>query len=158
MILIPGFVLIVLGVLVLISSMFVGAAVIIYIGALMALAGLATLVQTFNYKEAFFRNTWGLVGLITLICGIVVIAHPLFGLSFLAFLLALYFFMEGAVKIAAAFSYPESMLWFIMSSALSFIFAWIMWANQPASGAWVISIPIGVDLIVTGALLQSIGE
>jgi len=153
-----GVLLIVLGALVLVTPLLAGIISIIVIGSFMAIAGVAECARAFKETSAFSRMVWVLVGIVTLICGLLVAVHPIFGLSFLTLLLAVYFFAEGIVKIGAAFKYVDSRGWFITSGILSLLLSYLIWSNWPLSGGWAIGVLVGVNFIFTGIMALAVGE
>ena len=153
-----GVMLIVLGVVVLAAPVAAGMVSVMIIGALMAAAGVVEILRAFKTQATISRLTWLVVGIVTLVAGGLVLAHPIFGLSFLTILLAIYFFTDGFVKIVAAFSHATGRGWFVTSGLLSFLLAYLIWINWPVSGGWVIGILVGVNFIFTGVLTIALGE
>lgn len=153
-----GILLIVLGIAVLAAPVVAGAITVILIGGIMVIAGLAECFHAIRKTNATSRLTWLLVGLVTLIFGMLVLVHPIFGLSFLTILLAIYFFSDGFTKIVAAFNFPAYRGRFIFGGILSFILAYLIWANWPLSGGWAIGVLMGVNLIFTGILMITVGD
>ncbi|MFH0839731.1 MAG: DUF308 domain-containing protein [Candidatus Omnitrophota bacterium] len=153
-----GIVLVVLGVCVLAAPVAVGAATVMIVGGLMAIAGLVECFHALRAQTMPSRVTWLLVGLVTLICGVLVMVHPILGLGFLTILLAVYFFADGFMKIVAAFNFAAHRGRFIFGGILSFILAYLIWSNWPLSGGWAVGILVGVNLIFTGALVLAVGS
>lgn len=152
-----GIVLIVLGVCVLVAPVVAGTVAVVAVGSLMIIAGL---VESFRALkgDALSRITWLLVGLVTLICGVLVVAHPILGLSFLTILLAVYFLADGVMKIAGAVNFAAYRGRFIISGILSFILAYLIWSNWPIAGGWAVGVLVGINLIFTGILALTVGE
>lgn len=153
-----GIVLIILGVCVLAAPVVAGTVTVMLVGGLMAIAGLVECARAFRTAAALSRVTWLLVGLATLLCGVLVIAHPILGLGFLTILLAVYFFADGFTKIVAAFNLVAFRGWFIMSGLLSFLLAYLIWSNWPLSGGWAVGVMVGINFIFTGILALAVGE
>ena len=153
-----GIILIVLGICVLAAPVVAGTVTVMIVGILMAIAGIVECVRALRTTTALSRVTWLVVGLITLLSGVLVIAHPILGLGFLTILLAVYFFSDGFVKVVAAFNHTAHRGWFITSSLLSFLLAYLIWSNWPISGGWAIGVMVGVNFIFTGILALAVGE
>ena len=153
-----GIVLMIVGVCVLAAPVVAGTAVVMIVGALMAIAGLVECVHALRTASALSRVTWLLVGLATLVCGVLVTVHPILGLGFLTILLAVYFFADGFTKIVAAFNLAVYRGWFIISGLLSFLLAYLIWSNWPLSGGWAIGVMVGINFIFTGILALRAGE
>lgn len=153
-----GIVLIIAGVCMLAAPVVAGTITVMIVGGLMTVAGVVECIRSLRTATMLTRVTWLLVGLVTLLCGVLVIAHPLLGLSFLTALLAIYFFADGLMKIIAAFNLVVHRLWFIGSGVLSFLLAYIIWSNWPVSGGWVVGVLVGINFIFTGLLAIAAGE
>lgn len=152
-----GIVLIILGVCILAAPVVAGTVTVMLVGGLMAVAGLVECVRALR-TTGLSRVTWLLVGLATLLCGVLVIAHPILGLGFLTILLAVYFFADGFMKIAAAFNLAVFRGWFIISGLLSFLLAYLIWSNWPLSGGWAVGVLVGINFIFTGIMALVVGE
>ncbi len=152
-----GIVLIILGVCVLAAPVVAGAVTVMIVGGLMVIAGLVECFHALRTTTALLRVTWLLMGLVTLICGVLVTAHPVFGLNFLTILLAAYFFSDGFMKIVAAFNFAAHSGRFVFSGILSFVLAYLIWSNWPLSGGWAVGILVGINLIFTGILMLTVG-
>jgi uncharacterized membrane protein HdeD (DUF308 family) len=121
-----GIVLIVLGVCILAAPIVSGIVSVMLVGGLMAIAGFVECFHAFRMAASLPRIIWFLAGLATLLCGALVMAHPIFGLSFLTILLVIYFFADGLMKIAAAFHFAAYRGWFITNGLLSFLLAYLI--------------------------------
>lgn len=151
-----GIVLIILGICVLAAPVVAGAVTVMVVGGLMVIAGVVECFHALRTTTARLRITWLLMGLATLICGVLVMAHPILGLSFLTILLAAYFFIDGFMKIVAAFNFAAHSGRFIFSGILSFVLAYLIWSNWPLSGGWAIGVLMGINLIFTGILMLTV--
>lgn len=131
---------------------FAGKAIVYVIGAILMLTGIVQCVQGFG-EESWSRKILGIVlGAITAICGLAVLAHPLFGLTMLTLVLAFFFVIEGIWKVVISFSYRPAQGWIAMliSGLLGFLLGFIIWRQWPISGMWAVGVLIGVDLLMTG--------
>jgi uncharacterized membrane protein HdeD (DUF308 family) len=152
-----GIALIILGVCVLAAPIVAGAVTVMIVGGLMAIAGFIECLHALRATESFSRVVWFLVGLVTLLCGALVTAHPILGLGFLTVLLVVYFFTDGLVKIAAAFNFAVFRSWFIINGLLSFLLAYLIGSNWPLSGGWAVGVLVGLNFIFTGIMALAIG-
>jgi len=153
-----GVVMIVLGVCILASPVAAGIVGVIMVGVFMVIAGIAQLARGLRETEVMARLTWILLGIVTLVGGALVAAHPIFGLGFLTLLLAVYFFMDGIVKVVAAFKCAVGRAWFVANGILSFILAYLIWTNWPLSGGWAIGVLVGINFIFTGVMTLALGR
>jgi uncharacterized membrane protein HdeD (DUF308 family) len=158
MAIVMGIVMIVLGFCILAAPVVAGEVTVMVIGGLMAIAGLVECIRALQMVSVSSRITWLLVGLATLLCGVLVVAHPILGLGFLTILLAVYFFADGFMKLVGAFSFAAHRMWFVFSGLLSFLLAYLIWINWPFSGGWAVGILVGVNFIFTGILALAAAE
>lgn len=148
-----GILLIVLGVVAIVMPAVAGTAVVWVIGGLLVATGVIECFQAVKSSVSWMHKLFSLVlGVITAICGIAVLAHPFLGMSVLALVLAVFFFVEGVWKILASFSYRAASGWLAMfaSGFLALILALLIWQQWPLSGLWAVGILVGVDLLMTG--------
>ena len=156
---IVGVVLMVCGVVAIVMPALAGTAVVMVIGVLLLLTGVVQFVHGLRMHSLLHKLMPMVLGVITTICGIAVLAHPFFGMSVLALILAVFFFLEGAWKMLAAFSYRSARGWPTMfaSGALAVVLGFLILQQWPLSGLWAVGILVGVDLLITGASMLVLG-
>jgi uncharacterized membrane protein HdeD (DUF308 family) len=155
-----GIVLIALGVAAILAPAVAGSALVIVIGFIMFIAGIVPIVRELK-AEASVEKTMGLIlGIITVLAGIAVIGHPLFGLAFLTLLLVTYFVAEGVWKIVASYRYKQATgwKWLLASGVLSLILGLLIWSQWPVSGMWAVGVLVGVNLLGTGLALVTLAS
>jgi uncharacterized membrane protein HdeD (DUF308 family) len=153
-----GIVLIVLGICILAVPVVAGAVTVMLVGGLMAIAGLVECLHAFRTTPPLSRAIWLLVGIATLLCGVLVMSHPILGISFLTMLLVIYFIADGFVKIVAAFNFAVHRGWFLINGLLSILLAYLIGSNAPLSGGWAIGVLVGINFIFTGMMALAIGK
>jgi uncharacterized membrane protein HdeD (DUF308 family) len=153
--LLMGIILIVLGAVAVASPAVAGTAVVYVIGALLLLAGAVQAVHGLRSAGWSEKIVPLVMGIITALAGIAVLAHPLLGLAVLALVLAVFFIVEGVWKIVASFSFRPVRGWLAMliSGALALVLGILIWQQWPLSGLWAVGVLVGVDLLSTGASL-----
>ena len=154
-----GAVLMAFGIVAILLPALAGTAVVIVIGALLLIAGVVQFVQGLRMRSLLHKLLPVVLGIITAICGIAVLAHPVLGTSVLALILAVFFFVEGAWKIIASFSYRATRGWLAMfaSGALAIVLGFLIWRQWPLSDLLAVGILVGVDLLMTGASMVVLG-
>lgn len=154
-----GVVTILLGVLSIAAPLVTGLAVTILVGAAILVAGIAAAVGA--WKGRSFGRGIGdfLWGVLYAVVGVLVLAHPLVGLSFLTLLLAFFFFLTGAWKAMVAWRVRPRAGWgLVMTSAVvSLILGVMILASWPMSGAWAVGVLVGVELLFDGWTLVTVG-
>lgn len=96
-----------------------------------------------------------LSALLSMIFGVLMVFNPLAGLVALTLIIAIFFLLEGIVKIIYAFQIKPfaSWGWVLLSGACSILIAWMVFSGWPSSTAWFIGTLIGVYLILNGLSL-----
>lgn len=147
-----GFILLILGCLLLASPMAAGEVVIMAIAAVLFLTGLAQIIQSFRSPGAADRVLTALLGLVVACLGLLVWRNPEIGSGFLMMLLMLFFVVNGLWKITTAWRFrgASGWVWLLLSGLLSLVFSYLLWSQWPVAGAWVIGVFIGIDLSLTG--------
>ncbi len=153
--LVMGIVLAVMGGVAIAAPAIAGTAVVLLIGSLMLLAGIAQVVAAIQVKGWSDKLPMIILGAITAIAGLGVLAHPLLGLSFLALLLTIFFVVEGVWKIVASFSFRPATGWIalLISGLLTLALGIMIWMQWPLSGLWATGVLVGVNLLFTGVSL-----
>jgi uncharacterized membrane protein HdeD (DUF308 family) len=147
-----GIALIIFGAIAIATPAFMGTAVVMVIGAVLLVSGVFQFVQGFR-EESWASKLLGMIlGVIAVLCGFAVLAHPLVGMVVLTLILAIFFVIEGIWKVIASFSFRPAPGWVAMlcSGILCFLLGFLIWYQWPLSGMWAIGILIGVDLLATG--------
>ncbi|TVP98323.1 MAG: HdeD family acid-resistance protein [Planctomycetaceae bacterium] len=158
-----GIALVVLGIGAIFSPAIAGKAVVYFIGGLLLATGVLQVITSLRAASAGGVIASGkvsgvILGVITGLAGLVVLAHPLYGLAALTLVLAVFFVAEGIWKIVASFSYRPAAGWLAMllSGVLGLVLGLMIWAQWPVSGLWAVGILVGVDLVSTGASLIAV--
>jgi uncharacterized membrane protein HdeD (DUF308 family) len=154
-----GILLVFLGMLAWMSPLFSGITIAIMIGMIMLFGGIVGTVYSFK-SPSFKEGLWKfLFGGVTLLFGFILIAYPGKGLGALTIILTIFFILEGITKIVIAFKIKsnEGWGWVLFSGILSLLFAIIIIANWPVSGAWAIGITVGSYLLIFGLSMISFG-
>lgn len=149
----------ILGVVAMMSPLVAGQTVSVMIGLLLTIGGIA---RTFY---AFKAQSWGrgilafVLGVVTLLVGLVMVFRPTLGLSSLTMVLAAYFFIAGIFEIFEAFDLKplKGWGWMLFGGIVSVLLGFLIWRQWPLSGAWAIGILVGIKLLFAGVALAAIG-
>lgn len=153
--LLMGLILIVLGAVSLVSPAVAGTAVVYVIGGMLLLAGIVQAVHGLRSEGWSGKVVPLIMGVISALAGVTLLARPLIGLTVMALVLAIFFVAEGIWKIVASFSFRPARGWLAMliSGGLALVLGLLIWLQWPLSGLWAIGILVGIDLLSTGASL-----
>ncbi|MEJ2178116.1 MAG: DUF308 domain-containing protein, partial [Gammaproteobacteria bacterium] len=140
---------IILGVIALAAPAVAAGAVVIVVGATLLLAGVSQVFQGLKGEGWRDKIMPVVLGIITGIAGLGVLAHPILGLGVLSLMLAIYFFIEGIWKIIAAFRFKPNpaWVWMLLGGILSLVLGYLIWNQWPLSGIVAVGVLVGVDLI-----------
>lgn len=96
--------------------------------------------------------------LLSMIFGIMMVFNPLAGLVALTLLIAIFFLLEGIVKIIYAIQIQAfaSWGWVLLSGFCSILIAMMVFSGWPISTSWFIGTLIGVYLVMNGVSLMMI--
>src|SRR5512135_750518 len=98
-----GVIAILLGLLAILTPAVVGTSVLVILGVIVLAAGIVRMVWSFGSGSVGKGLLMFALGLLTFLCGVGLIANPLFASGFLTVVLAVYFFLDGLAEIVAAF-------------------------------------------------------
>ena len=150
-----GVVLALLGVLLLLSPVAVGNAVVKLVALVLVVTGLAQLVQALRVASPAQRAVSGVLGAIVAGVGVLVWFNPEVGSGFLTALLMIFFVVNGLWKIASALRFRPAAgwAWLLLAGFISLVFVYLLWSQWPLAGAWAIGVLVGLDLLLTGLAL-----
>lgn len=142
------------GVLALLNPFAATIAAVLLAGWAFILIGAVQLVQAFQV-QGWGGFMWALLlGVLTLVVGVALIANPLAGTISLTLLVAVLLLFTGVVKLFYAFSLrPVSGWgWVLFSGAVSLLLGVLILADFPVSAAAILGILLGVELLSNGVL------
>ena len=159
MLLVLGILTIILGFFAMMAPMMAGVAVTLMVGVLLIAAGIARTIFAFKCKS------WGkgilvfLLGLLTLLVGLYMVARPGVALVTLTLFLAAYFFVDGILEIIEAFDLKpiKGWGWMLFGGIVSILLGFMIWRQWPISGAWAVGILVGIKLVFAGWSMVGIG-
>lgn len=148
-----GFLAIALGVLALFSPFLAGLVVTFVLGANFLVGGVLEAFAAFKAER--WTGTIGLMllGVISIVAGLAIFAHPLLGLKTLTLMAIIALSAAGLAKIYWATQVRSGGGFLVLSGVLSMLVAAMIFTNFPLSAAWALGVLVGVNLIVEGASL-----
>ena len=155
-----GIAMVILGALALAAPLWTGVAVALLVGLLVLAAGIAQCAFSFQ-AGSFSQKLLGLLlGLLTAICGVVMVAHPVLDLSFLTLALAAYFFVAGIFEAISALRVRPlgGWSWILVGGLLSLLLGALIRAQWPLSGSWAIGVLVGIKVMFLGATMITLGS
>jgi uncharacterized membrane protein HdeD (DUF308 family) len=154
-----GVIAIILGMLAMLAPGLTGLSIAMLLGGLVVVSGILRMMWAFQ-SGGLGRGIWVfLIGGLTLLCGIALLANPLFGSAVLTILLASYFILVGISEMAAGFGRAaDGGGWLIFSGIVSLALGGMMWAQYPLSGAWAMGTLLGIKLFFAGLTMITSGS
>lgn len=147
-----GAIMLVLGFVSLSMPLLASFAVETMIGCLLIAAGLGSAFGAFGAVRSG-DSPWqqAFMAVISIAAGVIFLTHPLAGVMTLSMLLSAYFLIDGVTKVVEYFRIREigGSLWILLSGLLGVALAFMMW-NNVITGASMIGIMLGVDLVFSG--------
>jgi uncharacterized membrane protein HdeD (DUF308 family) len=147
-----------LGVLALLAPLATGISLVFLLGGLVAAAGALRMVWAFR-AGSFGRGLWVFsLGILTLLCGLAMLANPLFGSGVLTLVLAIYFLCDGIAEIAAGAGHiGEGGGWLMFGGIISIALGALIWLQYPLSGPLAMAILLGIKLVLVGLTMLTGG-
>jgi uncharacterized membrane protein HdeD (DUF308 family) len=154
-----GVVTVIAGVLAIGSPLASGILVVVILGIAMTIGGVARTIGAFS-AGSFGQGTLAFVGgILTFGAGLILVARPGIGLATLTLLLGGYLVVDGISSGVLAFRVrPEKGWgWMLFSAVMGVVLGFLLLREWPLSGQWAIGTLVGMNLVLTGASLVSVG-
>jgi uncharacterized membrane protein HdeD (DUF308 family) len=126
----------------------------IVVGIFIAFDGVIALIAALR-KTTESRGLTALMGVLGLVVGVVLIRHPVHGITAVAMLVGIWLIAIGAIRFVLAFE-EEHRAWRLLVAVVEII-AGIVIVSSPGIGLATLAILIGVSLIANGASLTVLG-
>lgn len=146
-----GISLVALGTLAIYFSAFSTLISIFYLGLLLIVFGIFETVQSTNltHWSSFFLHLF--LGVIYIVGGGLIIAHPLVSEINITLLLAFFFIVGGLLKtIFALTHHMVNKGWRILDGVITLLLGILILQEWPESGLWVIGMFVGINMLLTG--------
>ena len=150
-----GFIAIILGILCLLAPGLTGTSVVIFLGVFVLAAGIVRMIWAFQAGSFGKGLLMFAIGGLTLLCGIALLAHPLFASGVLSIILAVYFIIDGISELVAGIQLRPSSGWgwMLFGGIVSILLGIMIWSQFPLSGIWAIGILMGIKLFFVGLIM-----
>jgi uncharacterized membrane protein HdeD (DUF308 family) len=130
------------------------------VGIMMAVAGVAEIINAFQIKTWGKFLFWLVLGGLYILAGIVTLRNPLLAAGLLTLVLGVSLAVSGIVRIVLAFSLKEGApwIWVLLSGVITLILGLVILARWPISGLYVLGVLLGIDLVMAGVSWIGIGS
>ena len=102
------------------------------------------------------RGFVALLGVLTLLVGILLIRHPVQGVTFVALLLGLWLVTVGVVRLVVAFETPDRRGWNVFAASVEIV-AGVVIVSSPDIGYATLALLTGIAFIFNGMGLFALG-
>jgi uncharacterized membrane protein HdeD (DUF308 family) len=157
---ISGIIMVICGVLAIGSPFAAGLSVMIFVGAMLVVGGIAECFLAFK-AGAFSKGLLiFLLGVLMAITGFYLASQPVAGLASITIFLAAYFVVTGIFELIGAFQNRPAAGWgwMLFNSVVTLLLGIMIWRQFPLSGAWAVGILFGIKLLFSGWSLVFIGS
>jgi uncharacterized membrane protein HdeD (DUF308 family) len=127
----------------------------VVVGVFVAVDGALALIASLQ-RRTENRGLAALMGVVGLVVGVLLIRHPVTGVTAVAVLFGIWLIAVGAVRFVVSFEQRERRAWRIVISVVEMA-AGIVIVSVPHVGLATLAILVGVSLIANGASLAVLG-
>jgi uncharacterized membrane protein HdeD (DUF308 family) len=124
-------------------------------GIFLLLDGILELIASFM-RSTTNRGLVALLGVLTAVIGVLLIRHPVGGVTAVALLIGIWLIAMGVIRFATAFDEYRHRGWHALAGALELIAGIVIVAN-PNIGYTTLAILVGIGFILNGIGLISLG-
>ena len=155
-----GVITIILGILAMLAPGLTGLSIALLVGVFVIGGGIVRMIWAFQAGSLGRGLLMFAIGGMTLLCGIALVANPLFAAGVLTIILGIYFVTDGIFEIAASFQLKPNpgWGWMLFGGIVSILFGLMIWGQFPLAGAWAIGILLGIKLFFVGLIMVTGGS
>lgn len=156
---IAGALMVVGGFLALANPFAASIAVTTLVGAFLLVGGVGQLWAAYSTPEDDHRVWHGILGVLSLILGVMLMANPLAGTLSLTLVVGLLFLLNGAGRMIVALRLRDTRYYWLLllSGALSVLIGILVLGNIATAATWLLGVLLGFQLITEGAVLLALG-
>jgi len=155
-----GVIAIILGILAMMMPGLTGVSVVYLLAGIVLVAGIVRMIWAFQAGSLGRGLLMFAIGLLTLLAGFALLAHPLFASGVLTIMLAVYFILDGIGEIAAGMKVrpADGWGWLLFGGIVSLLLGLMIWRQFPLSGLWAVGILLGIKLFFIGLIMVTAGS
>jgi uncharacterized membrane protein HdeD (DUF308 family) len=155
-----GVIAIILGMLAMMMPGLTGVSVVYLLGVIVLVAGIVRMIWALQAGSLGRGLLMFAIGLLTLLAGLALLAHPLFASGVLTIMLAFYFFLDGFGEISAGIKVrpADGWGWLLFGGIVSLLLGLMIWRQFPLSGLWAVGILLGIKLFFIGLIMVTAGS
>ena len=131
------------------------AAIAVVIGIFLVIDGIVDVLLSL-FSDAGRRALAVLIGVVSIVVGIILIRHPIRSVVAVAMFVGLWLIVAGAVRLAWAFEPSQGRLWRLLVALVEMI-AGIVIVSSPGIGVATLALLVGIALILRGIAVSTAG-
>ncbi len=131
------------------------AAIAVVAGIFVLVDGIIALVSALSATTEN-RGLAALVGVVSVVIGVLLIRHPTHGVLAIALLVGIWLIAMGAVRLVVALESPLHRGWRLLVAAVEII-AGIVLVSSPSIGVATLALLVGLSLLINGASFIGLG-
>lgn len=151
-----GWLSIIFGILAIAMPWVAGQSILMMVGILVMAAGIMRMIWAFQAGSLGKGVLVFVIGVLTLLAGIAVIANPLMSSAVLTIMLAIYFVADGLSELMAAFSVSEGKGWLLFDAVVTIILGIMIFTGFPLAGTTAIGVFLGIKLLFVGITMLTV--
>ena len=154
-----GITLILAGVLAICAPFVAGVSVMVMIGAMLMIGGVALCLLAFRMRVFGPGLPFLLMGGLMIVTGLYMAGQPVAALLSMTVLLSIYLIVSGIVEFFSGIGArpDQGWGWIVASGVVTLLLGIMLWRQFPLSGVWAIGTLFGIKLLMTGFSMTSIG-
>jgi uncharacterized membrane protein HdeD (DUF308 family) len=129
-----------------------GLAMNIFIGWMLAIAGIGHLVFAWYTRRTGNLALKIVLGLLYLGVAFYLLEHPARGLKTLTIALAFYLVIEGVTEIVLFFQHRDAKgaIWFLMNGIITLVLGGMIYVTWPSNTEWALGTLVGISIFFSG--------
>lgn len=150
-----GIVLLLLGFLAIILPALFTLAIEVLIGIVLLAGGGVSIYRAYTLKGLPGSTASLILGVLSVIVGVLFLTHPWHGMIVLTFFLGGFFLVKGVAEITIAMEHRHWIAWgwILISGFLSILIALLLLLALPKTATWAIGLLVGINMLFSGAWL-----
>lgn len=132
---------------------------VLFIGAMMAVTGIAHIVHAFQVRAWGAFLVWLLTGILYTAAALMIAYNPVLGATVFTLFVGVILIASGVMRIIVSFSMRQEpgWVWMLVAGLVTLLLGLIIAAHWPVDSLWVLGMFLGIDLLFTGVALVMLG-
>lgn len=153
--LVQGGLLMVAGVVALLSPLFASTFIMVFLGWLLIVAGIAQGIGLIGATQVHYFWLQLISAVLAVLVGWILVSRPEAGLLAAALLMVVYFMVDGIQRLVFSLMIRpmRNWGWMLASGVMGIILSLVLAANLPGAAGWLIGVLLGIELVSIGGAM-----